>query len=263
MLLPKVANTSIKMALADVLDIGATPATVHDERLFEYVTKKQVLRFKHRIAFTRDPLTRLASCYRDKIVLQTDGRFLEWFHKAGFQAGMPFLKFIEKVADIPDEKAVGGGQHIRSMSADLADAGDRVIPNWIGHFERLDEHWMDLRTHLLNAVDLELPPLTHTRKTAGKADAIYCPRGRAFARQRYRHDIRLFGYRHPYKWPIDPDGITVGRSICNVLRETYQVARDRVDDPEVSKRLTDLIAEAFDMGKRMNAKLGQSQYEPD
>lgn len=254
MLLPKVANTSIKVALLKALGRDV-PRNVHAQGVFECISKREAKRFKHRIAFVRDPLSRLASCYRDKIVLKTDGRFLDGLNRFGLRDRMPFLEFIECVAEIPDEDCVGAGQHFRSMSYDLCD-GDEVIPNFVGRFERLAEDWALIRGYVPGT-----PSLTHERRTGGQAAADYCPRGRAFALQRYRDDVRLFGYRRPYKWEIDPDGITVGRSICNVIRETYQIARDRVEDEPTSQRLQDLLAEAFDMGKRMNAKLRSSQYE--
>lgn len=257
MLLPKVANTSIKIAILKAL--GRPADNVHMQGVFECVSKEEAKGFPHRIAFVRDPLSRLASCYRDKIVLQTDGQFLVGFRKLGFSPGMSFLKFIERVADIPDEKSTGAAQHFRSMSHDLCE-GDRVLPNVLGRDENLAADWAHVQRYVRDVSGLELPVLTHERETAGRAEAKYCPRGKAFALQRYRDDVRLFGYRRPYKFEIDPDGITVGRSICNVHREMFQIARD-VDDPVKAKRLTDLIAEAFDMGKRMNAKLGQTQYE--
>lgn len=256
MCLPKVANTSIKIAILKALE-RPVPWNVHQEGLFECVSKEAAKRFTYRIAFIRDPLTRLASCYQDKIMERTDGEFLPGLQKYGLWPGMPFLTFIERIAEIPDEQASGVGQHFRSQSFDLFD-GDKAVPNWIGRLENIEEDWPELRGYLL-AAGLDLPPLTCERRTINKPN--YCPRGRAFATQRYKEDIRLFGYRRPYKYEIDPDGITVGRSICNVIRETYQIARDQVDDLATSRRLQELLAEAFDMGKRMNARLGSSQYE--
>lgn len=255
MCLPKVANTSIKVALAKAFGKPCDPQTIHQADLFEYVSKAEAKSFAHRIAFVRDPLSRLASGYQDKIVEMTDGRFLDGLREH-FSPGMDFLKFIERLAEISDEDLGGAGQHFRSQSFDLCE-GDEMIPNWIGRFENIEHDWAELRGYLL-AAGLELPPLTCERSTTSKPN--YCPRGRAFAMQRYKEDVRLFGYRRPYKYEIDPDGITVGRSICNVIREAYQIARE-VEEPAVAARLTELLAEAFDMGKRMNAKLQVSQYE--
>lgn len=47
------------------------------------------------------------------------------------------------------------------------------------------------------------------------------------------------------------------RTICEVHREVYRKASDEIasTDPELADWLMERMAEAFDMGKRMNAKL--------
>lgn len=257
MLLPKIANTSIKIALLKAQGFPI-PGKVHKENKLSYVSTREAKQFTHRVAFVRDPLTRLASCYQDKIVEQSDGHFLPGLKKYGLSPNMSFLSFIEHVANVTDDQASGAGQHFRSQTYSLCE-GDKAIPNLIGRFERLDDDWAELSSYLLEKVGLDLPPLTKECSTNGKPS--YCKRGRAFALQRYKDDIRLFGYRPPLKYKIDPDHVTRGRSICNIAREAYRVARDRIDDPAVSQRLQDLMAEAFDAGKRMRAKMTESQYD--
>ena len=66
----------------------------------------------------------------------------------------------------------------------------------------------------------------------------------------YRFDIRKSGeVRGDYK--------NVERTICDVHREAFAIARDELGDvaPGQAERIMDLMAEAFDMGKRMSDKL--------
>lgn len=257
MLLPKVANTSIKKALLAAQ--GRTANNVHDSGLFEYVSREEAATFTHRIAFVRDPLRRLASCWRDKFQILSDGRFLPGFRKFGMHQDMAFEEFVELVADIPDADCTGTGDHFRSQAFSLCD-GDTVIPDMVGRFETLGDDWERVRILFKDIGGPDLPVLGH-EKRSDSGEVQYDARRRALALQRYRHDVRIFGYAPPRKYQIDPDRRTRGRSICNVHREAYRLARDDIADPAASERLMDLIGEAFDMGKRMNAKLRSSQYE--
>jgi hypothetical protein len=257
MLLPKVANTSIKLAILKAY--GRKTDKIHAQGVFECVSTKEAKRFRHRIAFVRDPLARLASCWKDKIVVRTDGRFLPGLNKLGFSPGMDFEDFVERVASIPDDRCGGAAHHFRSMSYSLCD-GDGIVPNLVGRFETIDEDWGRVQELFRKIGGPELPALTHERRT-DSFDRKYSPRARALALQRFAKDVRVFRYRPWRKYEIDPDSHTRGRSICNVHREAYRVARDSVSDPVVGQHLMELMEEAFDMGKRMNARLGGSQYE--
>lgn len=258
MLIPKVANTSIKMALADALGIARD--RIHRPEKFEYIGTEEAKAFPHRIAFVRDPLDRLLSCYRDKVIGSPSERVANGLRKFGIHPGMPLLDFVQTVAGIPDEECGGVAQHFRSQAYSLCDQDGNIIPNIVYRFENLAITWPWVRSYVQEASGLQLGPLEHQQWT-DPGLVKYCARARAFALQRYRDDVRIFDYKPPRKYLIDPDSITAGRSICNVHREAYQIARDQITDPSLSGRLCDLIAEAFDMGKRMNAKLRGSQYE--
>lgn len=260
MLIPKVANTSIKIALADALGLGRD--YIHAPDKFDYVDTKEAKTFPYRIGFVRDPLDRLLSCYRDKVIGNPSDRVENGLRRFGITRNMSFLDFIEAIAVIPDEECGGVAQHFRSQVYSLADDDGTVIPTVLGRFEGLADDWQMVRDYVarFSGLQLHLPELGHYQRT-DPGPVTYCAKGRAFALQRYRDDVRIFGYPPARKYQIDPDHITHGRSICNVHREAYQIARDQVTDGAVSKRLCALIAEAFDMGKRMNVKLRGSQYE--
>lgn len=256
MLLPKVANTSIKRAILTAQ--GRRADNVHDPALFTYVDQSTAARYPLRIGFVRDPMTRLASCWRDKIMDLSDGKLLPGFVALGLHPGMAFDAFVEFVAGHADAECRNAADHFRSQAWSLC-RGDEVVPNLMGRFESLADDWRRVQA-AAGERGLDLPGLPHERRS-DSASASWTPRARAFALQRYRDDVRLFGYAPARKHAIDPDAETRGRSICNVHREAYRLARDRVSDPAVAAGLCDLIGEAFDMGKRMNAALGRSQYE--
>ncbi len=66
----------------------------------------------------------------------------------------------------------------------------------------------------------------------------------------YRYDICKSG-------EVRGDYENVERTICDVHREAFAVARDELSDiaPGQAQRIMELMAEAFDMGKRMSNKL--------
>ena len=68
----------------------------------------------------------------------------------------------------------------------------------------------------------------------------------------YRYDIRQ-------SCEIRRGRPNIERTICDVHREAFVIARDELSEiaPGQAERVMDLMAEAFDMGKRMSDKLFQ------
>lgn len=190
MLLPKCANTSIKRALLAALD-RPDVEDVHRMGVFDYVSKEEARNFPVRVAFVRDPLARLASCYRDKFEELTDGRFLRGFERFGLEPHMGFDAFVDVVARLPDAKCRGAGDHFRSQSWSLCQ-GDHVIPNLVGRVETLSRDWDRVRSAMIGR-GLNLPPLSHERRTDSSAVA-WSPAARALALERYADDRRIWGY---------------------------------------------------------------------
>ncbi len=52
----------------------------------------------------------------------------------------------------------------------------------------------------------------------------------------------------------DASGANPERTICDVHRDAFLIARDELP-PGQAKRIMELMAEAFDMGKRMSNKM--------
>ena len=66
----------------------------------------------------------------------------------------------------------------------------------------------------------------------------------------YRFDIR-----ESIETRADPcNGSNPERTICDVHRDAFLIARDELPSGQ-SERIMELMAEAFDMGKRMSNKL--------
>ncbi|HKJ75237.1 MAG TPA: sulfotransferase family 2 domain-containing protein [Alphaproteobacteria bacterium] len=189
LLLPKAANTSIKLAIHKAY--GLPTHDLHRGGYLEYVGTKEARRFPLRIAIVRDPVARFASFYRDKIAGAGDEDFLKGLRRFGLKPGMLFREAVENVALLPDRACTGAGQHFRSMSWSLIDA-DGLVPNEIGRFESLRDGWKRIQQIVRAAGGPDLPALTHERKGAG--DVAIDKRSRAFLVQRYRDDIRNFNY---------------------------------------------------------------------
>ena len=77
-----------------------------------------------------------------------------------------------------------------------------------------------------------------------------------------RSEFRLITYRYDIRESSDirrapPNGPNPERTICDVHREAFEIARDDLASlaPVQAARIMGLMAEAFDMGKRMSDKL--------
>lgn len=140
-------------------------------------------------AFVRNPLTRLYSCYLDKVVAAADkGRacsLAPW----GVSAAMSFEDFVRCIAAIPDDRA---DQHFRSQYP-LLWHRDKWLVDFVGHFESLGEDWSKL------AAEIGLDQFPGRQRSSGAGDALrrlpLSAEVAGLAVQRYRQDIDLFGYR--------------------------------------------------------------------
>ena len=139
-------------------------------------------------SFVRNPLTRLHSCYRDKLVNAASKRDRCSLSVYGIEFGISFDEFVRRVADIPDDRA---DQHFRSQHTFLTH-GDELLVHHLGQLEHFDDHWRAIQSRL------GLTPPKHEHRVSGPPVAArQLPLTRAAAeraRQRYQRDIELFGY---------------------------------------------------------------------
>ncbi|MGL1832507.1 sulfotransferase family 2 domain-containing protein [Rhodocyclaceae bacterium SMB388] len=138
--------------------------------------------------FVRNPLTRLHSCYRDKVVNAAERREKCTLSPYGIQFGMSFDEFAMRIAEIPDARA---DQHFRSQHSFVA-SGGALLVDYVGKIEQFEEDWLPLK------VRFGLPPPARSRRVSGEPLAVPdLPLSRAAAEQavrRYAEDIEIFGY---------------------------------------------------------------------
>src|SRR5215468_10609190 len=152
--IPKVAFTSIKTALAEILGISLRSTGGDPHRLgwptAEISSSHSAPLFPglFAFAFVRNPWDRLVSCYRDKIRGEVDG-YTYFTIRPGvanclarfdtFVAGMSFAEFVGAVAAIPDDEA---DPHFRSQHTFVTDDNGQLSVDSIGRYEQLSD---DLR----------------------------------------------------------------------------------------------------------------------
>jgi hypothetical protein len=141
-------------------------------------------------AFVREPLSRLASCYRSKV---SEARnFSGAFRSEGLTPETSFSDFVRHVARRGDWRS---NVHYRAQAAILTRRG-KIVPHFIGRFETLTEDWTHLNEILLArgcAALPRLPQRSQTRPIVQAADYFAGDTAlAALAKERYRDDYRLF-----------------------------------------------------------------------
>lgn len=198
---PKVANSLIKRTLAHAAGLerrfpprgfskdnnwrGLAP----DAHFIDARTLQRRFPDLFVFAFVRDPLSRLASCYRSKIAANnlTRGMAME-----GLTADTTFAEFVHHVATRNDRRC---NIHYRPQAAILSmPHGHR--PDFIGRFENLREDWAALTKMLADRNGSALPPLPHRTKGRNVTDpSTFFGQDTALtalAADRYAEDYRLF-----------------------------------------------------------------------
>lgn len=198
---PKVANSMLKRQMARIAGIeDSFPNGYSKDR--DWRTKKPDAHFmtateltRHWpdifvFTFVRDPLSRLASCYRSKIAEAK--RFSKSFHNEGLRPDTSFPDFVAHVARRGDWRS---NIHYRAQSAILTHKS-RSLPQFIGRFETIRQDWQRLGDELRARGGPALPALPQRRQTRPIVAADDYFRGDeqliALARARYAEDYRLF-----------------------------------------------------------------------
>lgn len=208
--IPKVASTSIARSIAVHLhnkhgkplqleNVRYEDVVASADQYASHLSGREIAALDsslYKFAFVRNPFDRLWSCYKNKIVDAegTTGQNIFWSH--GFEFGMSFDEFVEKVAQIPDTHI---NRHLKSQSFFLA-PNEKLLVDHAAHLEKIDQEWEAI------AARLNLPPLTHANKSSGRdtpAAADYrehfTPALARTTYERYAADVDLFGYRDAYE----------------------------------------------------------------
>ena len=140
-------------------------------------------------SFVRNPLSRLYSCYTDKVVdAAREGRRLP-FETWGVTPKTTFDEFVQIVSNTPDEKSE---RHFRSQSWFIS-VNKKLIIDDLGKIENFQGDWERLSERY------GLPPVPHkNRSSANKEDYrdFYNKETYQLACERFRDDIELLGYQN-------------------------------------------------------------------
>lgn len=200
--IPKVACSSIKVALARMLNMSLEDGNPH-EMVFpsaacDLTDDGPLYPGLFSFAFVRNPWDRLVSCYRDKILLEVEGFTSSTIRPgianclAGFDEfwpGMSFTEFIDAVASVPDEFA---DAHFRSQHTFIVNRSSNVAIDFLGRYESLNNDLARVQK-LANLPELKLPRL-QAASTRVRYREFYTRRSRERVAERFQTDIGLLGY---------------------------------------------------------------------
>jgi hypothetical protein len=194
----KNANSTINRMFLDRLDIDYDPDNYHSisgaknqrsigQESFLQMDKKDIFVF----SFSRNPLTRLASCYDNKVDDEAYQNIMQNYFGVIYPH-MPFTEFVKQIHAIPDWWA---DEHFRSQTADIYPHGEDVV-DYMGKIEQFDKDIQPVREKF----DLPEPVRTNTSK-GGRRDLTdyYTKETAELAFQRYEADFRNFGYLDAYE----------------------------------------------------------------
>lgn len=204
--IPKVASTSLKVALAPLVgvDLEASGGNPH---VVDFPCPPETSRSDgdrlypglFAFSFVRNPWDRLLSCYRDKIGGEVDG-FTRFTVRPGvadclagfdvFFANMSFEQFVRAVASIPDCEA---DEHFRSQSTFLMTEAGRLGVDFVGRYENLQSDFRDVSQRIGLPPAIALPRLQAARHTADYVD-YYTEDARKIVADRFREDIETFAF---------------------------------------------------------------------
>ncbi len=201
---PKVACTSLKVALAELLGIDLDGSGGDPHRAtFPSAASSRDAHGPHfqglfAFAFVRNPWDRLVSCYRDKIAGEVDG-FTRFTLRPGvadclagfdaFVAGMSFEDFVSAVASIPDAEADG---HFRSQHTFVTSGAREIAIDFVGRYETLPLDLERVRKRI-GLPDIDLPRLQAAPRRVDYRDYYTTHTCRVVA-DRFHEDIELFEY---------------------------------------------------------------------
>lgn len=198
--IPKVANTSIRTLLAR--HVRRTPEgremPPNTDAFWQTGTEDAAilsaaeLKARHPdvfvFSFVRDPFDRLVSCWCDMI--DRPRTVLPALAANGFAAGMDFAAFLRHAATVADRRA---DLHVRAQAAMLVEGG-RVVPDFVGRYERLAEDWdvVVAEAHARSGIRLDpLPQSNIRRRDRSDVPLLFAdPALIEIARTRYAEDFR-------------------------------------------------------------------------
>lgn len=208
--IPKVACTSLKKVMAELLNIDASKWVHHTT--FPSVKKKNIDQYEkyYKFGFVRNPYNRLTSCYRNKILSRNrdDQNYINgvsivlyqynsFFWEKKFWPEMSFQDFVKSVLQINDRRA---NPHFRSQHTFLTDSDGEIILDYVGKMENLSKEF----DKVMEKIWTEGMSLPHKNKTTKKKtwQDYYTKDLAKKVYQRYKRDFELW-YPNVYDELID------------------------------------------------------------
>jgi len=199
--IPKVACTTLKQALASALEIKNTAPTSIKENYsphhaqFTYLLREEAASSKYfdyfKFAFVRNPWDRLVSFFEDKIKATPEEYTKNGIYREltsfNFNKGMSFSDFIYKLEKIP----VRNDNNHFARQTDFVKHQGELIPTFIGYFENLKQDWDKVCKRL--GISQNLKHLMKTNRKTYKD--YYVDETKEIVSKRYEEEIDLFGYK--------------------------------------------------------------------
>ena len=196
MLIPKVANTSMKLAMLRSIGVNAKfPGLNHymasaraNQHIFRIANKKRLATeyTDHlKIAFVRNPLDRIVSAYKNKVIQN--------LHRPYKEYGLTQLDTLDRFVDVVTQyKDAEADQHIRAQYFDLYH-NDKRVPDYIGKFETLKADWKHVQMLVKEKCGLDLIDMPHVNQArAINLDVSDYVKTRVY--DYYAQDYEAFGY---------------------------------------------------------------------
>lgn len=184
---PKVGSTSIRFFITKLLDIPVNDIKTLRKIRFPtdyFETQDDYDFIKHRIAFVRNPLSRLVSCYEQK----KQYNMMPFYERNNLDPSMSFPEFVEIVCNTPDYLS---DRHFRSQFTFMFDNSANLIPNHIGRFSHFSNDFEKITKDILPSSF----KISNSNKSKHKPFIeYYTPEMIQKVKLRYATDFKLFEF---------------------------------------------------------------------